>query len=97
MKITVSGVGYVGLVTGIALSHIGHKVTCIDVDKEKIAKLKRGISPIYEQNLEKLMNENKDRLEYTLDYKSAYKNPDVIIICVGTPEKEDGYDNLEYI
>lgn len=97
MKITVSGVGYVGLVTGIALSHIGHKVTCIDVDKEKIAKLKRGISPIYEQNLEKLMNENKDRLEYTLDYKSAYKNPDVIIICVGTPEKEDGSANLDYI
>ena len=97
MKVAVAGTGYVGLVTGVALAHIGHNVTCVDVDKEKIEKMKNGISPIYEQNLEKLMQENSDRLDYTLDYKNAYKDADVIIIGVGTPEREDGSANLDYV
>ena len=97
MKIAVAGTGYVGLVTGVALAHIGHNVTCVDVDKEKIDKMKKGISPIYEQDLEKLMKENSDRLNYTLDYKSAYRDADVIIIGVGTPEREDGSANLDYV
>ena len=97
MKIAVAGTGYVGLVTGVALAHIGHNVTCVDVDKEKIDKMKKGISPIYEQDLEKLMQENSDRLDYTLDYKTAYKDADVIIIGVGTPEREDGSANLDYV
>ena len=97
MKIAVAGTGYVGLVTGVALAHIGHNVTCVDVDKEKIVKMKKGISPIYEQDLEKLMQENSDRLDYTLDYKNAYKDADVIIIGVGTPEREDGSANLDYV
>lgn len=97
MKIAVAGTGYVGLVTGVALAHIGHNVTCVDVDKEKIDKMKKGISPIYEQDLEKLMRENSDRLDYTLDYKNAYKDADVIIIGVGTPEREDGSANLDYV
>ena len=97
MKIAVAGTGYVGLVTGVALAHIGHNVTCVDVDKEKIVKMKKGISPIYEQDLEKLMQENSNRLDYTLDYKNAYKDADVIIIGVGTPEREDGSANLDYV
>ena len=97
MKIAVAGTGYVGLVTGVALAHIGHNVTCVDVDKEKIDKMKKGISPIYEQDLEKLMREDSDRLDYTLDYKRAYKDADVIIIGVGTPEREDGSANLDYV
>ncbi len=97
MKIAVAGTGYVGLVTGVALAHIGHNVTCVDVDKEKINKMKKGISPIYEQDLEKLMQENSNRLDYTLDYKNAYKDADVIIIGVGTPEREDGSANLDYV
>ena len=97
MKIAVAGTGYVGLVTGVALAHIGHNVTCVDVDKEKIDKMKKGISPIYEQDLEKLMREDSDRLDYTLDYKRAYKASDVIIIGVGTPEREDGSANLDYV
>ena len=97
MKIAVAGTGYVGLVTGVALAHIGHNVTCVDVDKEKINKMKKGISPIYEQDLEKLMREDSDRLDYTLDYKNAYKDADVIIIGVGTPEREDGSANLDYV
>ena len=97
MKIAVAGTGYVGLVTGVALAHIGHNVTCVDVDKEKIEKMRKGISPIYEQDLEKLMHEDSDRLDYTLDYKNAYKDADVIIIGVGTPEREDGSANLDYV
>ena len=97
MKVAVAGTGYVGLVTGVALAHIGHNVTCVDVDKEKVEKMKNGISPIYEQDLEELMFKNKDRLDYTLDYKNAYKDADVIIIGVGTPEREDGSANLDYV
>lgn len=97
MKVAVAGTGYVGLVTGVALAHIGHNVTCVDVDKEKVEKMKNGISPIYEQDLEELMLKNKDRLDYRLDYKNAYKDADVIIIGVGTPEREDGSANLDYV
>ncbi len=97
MKITVAGTGYVGLVTGVALAHIGHNVTCVDIDEEKIKKMRKGISPIYEQDLERLMKEDKDRLNYTTDYKEAYKNAEVIIIGVGTPERADGSANLDYV
>lgn len=97
MKVAVAGTGYVGLVTGVALAHIGHNVTCVDVDENKIKIMKQGTSPIYEQDLEKLMLENKDRLTYTTDYKNAYKDADVIIVGVGTPERKDGSANLDYV
>ena len=97
MKIAVAGTGYVGLVTGVALAHIGHNVTCVDVDEDKIRLMKKGISPIYEESLEELMHKNKERLNYTTDYQSAYKNADVIIIGVGTPERADGSANLDYV
>lgn len=97
MKVAVAGTGYVGLVTGVALAHIGHNVTCVDVDKNKIDIMKSGKSPIYEEGLEELMNENKERLTYTTDYKMAYKDADVIFIGVGTPERIDGSANLDYV
>ena len=97
MKIAVAGTGYVGLVTGVALSNIGHDVTCVDIDDKKIEIMKSGISPIYEEGLEELMQKNKERLTYTTDYKNAYKNADVIIIGVGTPERKDGSANLDYV
>ena len=97
MKVAVAGTGYVGLVTGVALAHVGHNVTCVDVDKSKIETMKQGKSPIYEQDLEKLMNENKERLTYTTDYRNSYKDADVIIVGVGTPEKADGSANLDYV
>lgn len=97
MKVTVSGIGYVGLVTGIALSHIGHTVTCVDVDEKKVKMLQNGISPIYEPGLEKLMLENKNRINYTTNYKQAYAMSDIIIIGVGTPERQDGSANLDYV
>ncbi len=97
MRIAVAGTGYVGLVTGVVLAHIGHSVTCVDVNKEKIEMMKKGICPIYEENLENLMIQNKERIEYTTDYKKAYKDAEVIIIGVGTPEREDGSANLDYV
>ena len=97
MKIVVAGTGYVGLVTAVCLSEIGHTVTCVDVDENKIKMLNEGKSPIFEPDLEELMFKNKEKLTYTLDSKNAYKNADVIFIVVGTPEKKDGSANLKYV
>jgi len=74
MKIVVAGTGYVGLVTAVCLAEIGHEVTCVDVDENKINQLKEGKSPIYEPELEELLLKNKKRLSFTLEAKEAYKN-----------------------
>ena len=87
MKIAVAGTGYVGLVTGVALANAGHHVTCVDVDEHKIQLMKQGISPIYEPDLEPLMQKNKERLSYTTDYASAYQDAQAIFVGVGTPER----------
>lgn len=97
MNIAVVGVGYVGLVTAVCLAEIGHSVTCLDIQEEKIKKLNEGCAPIFEPMLEELMLKNKDRLQYTTDGKNAYKEADVIFIGVGTPEKKDGSANLKYV
>lgn len=97
MKIAVAGTGYVGLVTGVCLASKGHDVTCVDVDEQKVAVMKQGISPIYEPGLSELMKENMERLTFTTDYKMAYKDAEVIFIGVGTPEKKDGSANLSYV
>lgn len=97
MKIAVAGTGYVGLVTGVCLAEHGHNVVCVDVDEEKVAKMSKGISPIYEPGLADLMIKNMERLTFTTDYASAYKDAEVIFIGVGTPEKKDGSANLTYI
>ncbi|GAA0119721.1 UDP-glucose/GDP-mannose dehydrogenase family protein [Clostridium sp. CTA-17] len=99
MKIVVAGTGYVGLVTGACLSEVGHNVTCVDVDEKKVAIMKKGISPIYEPGLDELLERNyKDgRLDFTTDYKNAYKNADIVFIGVGTPERADGSANLDYV
>jgi len=99
MKISVIGTGYVGLVTGVCLSEIGHFVTCIDIDEKKVNMMKQGISPIYEPGLEDLMKKNiKDgRLNFSSDHKSSFVNSDVIYIAVGTPQKMSGAADLSYI
>ena len=97
MKIAVAGTGYVGLVTGACLAEKGHDVTCVDINIEKIALMKKGISPIFEPGLEELMIRNKDRMTYTSDYERAYADAEVIFIGVGTPEKRDGSANLKYV
>ncbi|MDH2362475.1 UDP-glucose dehydrogenase family protein [Priestia megaterium] len=97
MKIAVAGTGYVGLVTGVCLAEHEHSITCVDIEEKKVALMKAGISPIYEPGLEELMNNNMERLHFTTDYQSAYKDADVIFIGVGTPEKSDGSANLSYV
>lgn len=100
MKIAIAGTGYVGLVTGVCLAEIGHEnVVCVDVDKRKVDLMKAGVSPIYEEHLEELMRKNYEngRIDYTTNYKDAYKDADIIMIAVGTPERSDGSANLDYI
>ena len=98
-KIAVAGTGYVGLVAGVCFAEKGHNVICVDIDEKKVELMKSGKCPIYEENLEELMvkNYNEGRLNYTTDYKSAYKDAEVIFIGVGTPEQADGSANLTYV
>ncbi|MTW87993.1 nucleotide sugar dehydrogenase [Virgibacillus dakarensis] len=98
-KITVAGTGYVGLVAGVCFAEMGHQVTCVDIDENKVNTMKQGISPIYETDLEELMQKNyaAGRIDYTTDYQSAYRDADAIFIGVGTPEQPDGSANLSYI
>ncbi|MFJ7747987.1 UDP-glucose dehydrogenase family protein [Peribacillus sp. NPDC097295] len=97
MNITVAGTGYVGLVTAVCMAEKGNAVTCVDIDQGKVDLLNRGISPIYEPQLEDLMLKNRESLVFVSHYQEAYSNADVIIIAVGTPERKDGSANLQYI
>lgn len=99
MKIVVAGTGYVGLVTGACLSEVGHNVICVDIDEKKVETMKKGISPIYEPGLDELLAKNykEGRLNFTTDYANAYKDADIVFIGVGTPEREDGSANLDYV
>lgn len=99
MKIAVAGTGYVGLVAGVCFAEKGHDVTCVDVDESKVKMMEAGITPIYEEGLQELMQKNNaaGRLHYTTDYQRAYKDAEVIFIGVGTPEQPDGSANLSYI
>src|SRR3954469_11757908 len=99
MKITVAGTGYVGLVTGVCLAELGHHVTCIDIQSQKIKMLQSSLSPIYEPGLEPLLikNQSNNQLNFTTNPQIAYTQAEIIFITVGTPEKEDGTANLHYI
>lgn len=99
MKIAVAGTGYVGLVAGVCFAEKGYDVTCVDVDEKKVELMRQGISPIYEDGLEELMQKNNaaGTLHFTTDYTKAYKDADAIFIGVGTPEMPDGSANLSYI
>lgn len=99
MNIAVVGTGYVGLVTGVSLSEVGHTVTCIDIDEEKVLKMQQGVSPIYEPDLSEMMTKNihNNSLYFTTNHKVGFLNANVIYIAVGTPENEDGSANLSFI
>lgn len=93
------GTGYVGLVTGTCLADIGHRIICIDIDKEKIAKLGKGKCTIYEPGLEKIIRKNlkNKRLLFSTDLEKAVKESEVIFIAVGTPQDKDGSADLQYV
>ncbi|WP_342430871.1 UDP-glucose/GDP-mannose dehydrogenase family protein [Neobacillus sp. FSL H8-0543] len=99
MKIAVLGTGYVGLSTGVCLSEIGHRVTCIDINEQKIQQLNQGISPIYEPGLEKLLASNMEagRLRFTTSLSEGITGAEIIIIAVGTPQADDGAADLSYL
>ncbi|NCP61929.1 MAG: UDP-glucose/GDP-mannose dehydrogenase family protein [Alphaproteobacteria bacterium] len=100
MKVTVIGTGYVGLVTGTCLAEFGFEVTCVDKDKNKIENLHKGIIPIYEPGLDRLVetNQSKKRLFFTVDLKEAVAKADVVFIAVGTPsDPKTGRADMQYV
>jgi len=99
MKIVIVGSGYVGLVTGACFSEVGIDVVCVDIDRNKIDNLNKGIIPIYEPGLEEMLTRNmkKGRLTFTTDISEAMKGSEVLFISVGTPPDEDGSADLKYV
>src|SRR5262245_44664432 len=98
MHIAVIGTGYVGLVTGACFAEFGVDVTCVDVDQEKIAKLKNGVIPIYEPGLDKIVDKNAaaGRLSFTTDLKKAVEEALVVFLAVGTPPLPDGSPDMSF-
>ena len=99
MKIVIVGTGYVGLVSGTCFSEMGVDVTCVDIDRKKIDKLRQGIIPIYEPGLEELVskNVNAGRLHFTTDLREILDEVEVVFSAVGTPPDEDGSADLKYV
>lgn len=99
MKISVIGTGYVGLVSGACFAQMGNSVTCVDIDEKKINLLKKGIIPIYEPGLEKMVLDNykSGTLCFTTDARSAIAKSKICFIAVGTPMGEDGSADLQYV
>lgn len=99
MKITIIGTGYVGLVSGTCFAEVGNAVTCVDVNAEKIEKLKKGIIPIYEPGLEAMVLTNvaNKNLTFTTDLAKAIEKAEIVFIAVGTPMGDDGSADLQYV
>jgi len=99
MKIAVVGTGYVGLVTGTCLAETGNGVICVDIDKNKVEKMKNGIVPIYEPHLDVIFERNikQNRLSFTTDLESAVKDATIIFLALPTPPGEDGSADLSYV
>jgi UDPglucose 6-dehydrogenase len=94
MRLSIIGTGYVGLVTGACFAKLGHTVICVDIDADKVQKINKGISPIYEQGLDDLLSSNKNKITATMDYQTALEDTDITFLCVGTPSLKDGSIDL---
>ncbi|MGB5769729.1 MAG: UDP-glucose 6-dehydrogenase, partial [Crocosphaera sp.] len=99
MRVCVIGTGYVGLVTGVCLAHIGHHVICIDNNEEKVKLMKSGQSPIYEPGLSELMHSSTEagRLEFTTDLAAGVAHGEILFIAVGTPALPTGESDTRYV
>jgi UDPglucose 6-dehydrogenase len=99
MRVSIIGTGYVGLVSGACLAQVGHQVLCMDVEAQRIAQLREGVSPIYEPGLEDLLVENTEqgRLTFTASIEEAVAHAEVLLIAVGTPPDEDGSADLSHV
>jgi UDPglucose 6-dehydrogenase len=99
LNIAVVGTGYVGLVTGTCFAETGNEVMCVDIDKNKVEKIKKGIVPIFEPGLDLLVDRNikVGRLKFTTDLNEAVRKSGVIFLCLPTPQDEDGSADLKYI
>jgi len=99
MQVIIVGTGYVGLVTGTCFADVGINVTCVDIDKEKIENLKKGISPIYEPGLDEMIEKNvkKGRLHFSTNLSETLNDAEAVFIAVGTPPDEDGSADLKYV
>jgi len=98
-KLCVIGTGYVGLVTGTCFADMGHRVTCLDINEERINLLNSGIMPIYEPGLKQIVDQNVEagRLDFTTSYSEALKDSEFAFIAVGTPSSEDGEADMQYV
>src|SRR6476620_792787 len=100
MRVAMIGTGYVGLVSGACLADFGHHVTCVDKDVSKIAALQRSEIPIYELDLDRIVEANtrEGRLDFTIDLEKPVAEADVVFIAVGTPSRRgDGHADLSYV
>jgi len=98
-NITVIGVGYVGLVTGVCFSDLGNRAICVDINEQRIEGLQQGVMPIYEPGLEELVARNvrAGRLSFTTSYAEGLREAEFVFIAVGTPEGVDGEADLRYV
>jgi UDPglucose 6-dehydrogenase len=97
MRLSIIGTGYVGLVTGACFAKLGHSVICVDIDPDKVQKINKSISPIYEQGLDNLLATYKNNITATNDTNSAIMNTDITFLCVGTPSLKNGSIDLSYL
>lgn len=99
MKILVVGVGYVGLVTGTCFAEMGHSVTCLDIDEDKVLNLQNGKIPLYEPGLQELVirNQKEKRLTFTTDYRVGLEDALFCFLAVGTPSLEDGSADITQV
>lgn len=99
MNISIVGTGYVGLVTGTCFAETGNNIICVDVDTEKLEKLQKGVVPIYEPGLDFLFERNikEGRLSFMNDLAEAVRKTEIILLCLPTPQDEDGSADLKYV
>ncbi|MDG1508480.1 MAG: UDP-glucose/GDP-mannose dehydrogenase family protein [Flavobacteriaceae bacterium] len=99
MKLTIIGSGYVGLVSGACFAEMGNKVTCVDIDREKIKQLEDGVIPIYEPGLASMVHKNIERnnLTFSTSLKQSIQDTSIVFIAVGTPMGDDGSADLQYV